>query len=44
MVLVGHDRFVITCLRYMSAKMLPMLLSLISAKVLHMRPTIRGLF
>ncbi|CAE7241501.1 unnamed protein product [Symbiodinium sp. KB8] len=23
MVLVGHDRFVITCLRYMSAKMLP---------------------
>ena len=37
MVLVGHDRFVIRCMRYMSAQMLPMLLSIIWSKVLHMR-------
>ena len=40
MVLVGHDRFVISCMRYMAAQMLPMLLSLISWKVLHMRFTV----
>ena len=39
MVLVGHDRFVIRCLRYMSAQMLPMLLSISWSKVLHMRFT-----
>lgn len=37
MALVGHDRFVIHCLRYMSAQMLPMLLCIIWPKVLHMR-------